>query len=70
MCPTKYNCNKRQPLCPPNAADKPEKKLKQHFVLPMNKNDKVVGYYCQRTRLGDVAVFENRQPVTAAKFIK
>jgi hypothetical protein len=23
----------------------------------------------QRTRLGDVAVFENRQPVTAAKFI-
>ena len=27
-------------------------------------------YACsQRTRLGDVAVFENRQPVTAAKFI-
>jgi hypothetical protein len=25
--------------------------------------------YCQRTRLGDVAVFENRQPITAAKFI-
>jgi len=24
---------------------------------------------CQRLRLGDVAVFENRQPVTAAKFI-
>jgi len=23
----------------------------------------------QRTRLGDVAAFENRQPVTAAKFI-
>lgn len=23
----------------------------------------------QRTRLGDVAVFENRRPVTAAKFI-
>jgi len=23
----------------------------------------------QRTRLGDVAVFENRQPVTAAKFV-
>jgi hypothetical protein len=23
----------------------------------------------RRTRLGDVAVFENRQPVTAAKFI-
>jgi len=23
----------------------------------------------QRLRLGDVAVFENRQPVTAAKFI-
>ena len=23
----------------------------------------------QRPRLGDVAVFENRQPVTAAKFI-
>jgi len=23
----------------------------------------------QRTRLGDVAVFENRQPITAAKFI-
>ena len=26
-------------------------------------------YFCQRTRLGDVVVFENRQPVTAAKFI-
>jgi hypothetical protein len=26
-------------------------------------------FYRQRTRLGDVAVFENRQPVTAAKFI-
>jgi hypothetical protein len=26
-------------------------------------------YYSQRTRLGDVAVFENRQTVTAAKFI-
>src|SRR5579871_1325308 len=27
-------------------------------------------HYCsQRLRLGDVAVFENRQPVTAAKFI-
>jgi hypothetical protein len=25
--------------------------------------------YVQRTRLGDVAVFENRQPVTAAEFI-
>jgi hypothetical protein len=25
--------------------------------------------YSQRTRLGDVAAFENRQPVTAAKFI-
>jgi hypothetical protein len=25
--------------------------------------------FIQRTRLGDVAVFENRQPVTAAKFI-
>jgi hypothetical protein len=25
--------------------------------------------YTQRTRLGDVAVFENRQPVTATKFI-
>ena len=25
--------------------------------------------FVQRTRLGDVAVFENRQPVTAAKFI-
>jgi len=25
--------------------------------------------FCQRTRLGDVAVFENRQPVTVAKFI-
>jgi hypothetical protein len=24
---------------------------------------------CLRTRLGDVAAFENRQPVTAAKFI-
>ena len=24
---------------------------------------------CLRLRLGDVAVFENRQPVTAAKFI-
>jgi hypothetical protein len=28
-----------------------------------------VSHCCQRTRLGDVAVFENRQPVTAAKFI-
>ncbi len=26
-------------------------------------------YGVQRTRLGDVVVFENRQPVTAAKFI-
>jgi len=26
-------------------------------------------HFRQRTRLGDVAVFENRQPVTAAKFI-
>jgi len=26
-------------------------------------------YGSQRLRLGDVAVFENRQPVTAAKFI-
>jgi len=26
-------------------------------------------YFCQRTRLGDVAVFENRQPATAVKFI-
>jgi hypothetical protein len=26
-------------------------------------------HYAQRLRLGDVAVFENRQPVTAAKFI-
>jgi len=26
-------------------------------------------HYRQRIRLGDVAVFENRQPVTAAKFI-
>ncbi len=25
-------------------------------------------YFAQRTRLGDVAAFENRQPVTAAKF--
>jgi hypothetical protein len=25
--------------------------------------------FSQRPRLGDVAVFENRQPVTAAKFI-
>ena len=25
--------------------------------------------FTQRTRLGDVAAFENRQPVTAAKFI-
>jgi hypothetical protein len=26
-------------------------------------------HYTQRLRLGDVAVFENRQPVAAAKFI-
>jgi hypothetical protein len=26
-------------------------------------------YSSQRTRLGDVAAFENRQPVTEAKFI-
>ena len=29
----------------------------------------LVQYCLQRLRLGDVAVFENRQPVTAAKFI-
>jgi len=29
----------------------------------------LVLYVAQRTRLGDVAVFKNRQPVTAAKFI-
>ena len=32
-------------------------------LLECSNND------AQRTRLGDVAVFENRQPVTAAKFI-
>ena len=29
----------------------------------------MLGDVWQRTRLGDVAVFENRQPVTEAKFI-
>jgi hypothetical protein len=29
----------------------------------------ILGNAPQRTRLGDVAVFENRQPLTAAKFI-
>jgi hypothetical protein len=32
-------------------------------ILELFKN------YRQRLQLGDVAVFENRQPVTAAKFI-
>ena len=36
----------------------------------MKRDACLVLKYChQRTRLGDVAVFENRQPVTAAKFI-
>jgi hypothetical protein len=36
----------------------------------MNLFHKALSASCaQRLRLGDVAVFENRQPVTAAKFI-
>jgi len=27
----------------------------------------MVAYFCQRTRLGDVVEFENRQPGTAAQ---
>jgi hypothetical protein len=33
------------------------------------KHGRSILNFVQRTRLGDVAVFENRQPVTEAKFI-
>ncbi len=41
-----------------------------NFIIPVNNFIREVELSCvQRLRLGDVAVFENRQPVIAAKFI-
>jgi hypothetical protein len=39
----------------------------EYFVLPMNKNVKPRGYYCQRAGLGVVGGFGKRPPGTKAQ---
>jgi len=49
-----------------------EKNFERKIFLSLYCNEEkrsLNGYCIQRTRLGDVVVFENRQPVTSAKFI-